>query len=291
MKWLLKWVIIVFICIISGFSINPVVKAESTKPNISFSIISPTSNSTKNDELKVIISKPNSTYQVSEVKAKVEGKEILLTYDNNAYGEHLSGWVGTLNLNGLSRGIKTLEVTVYDVYGNAVAKQTTFKYTQPPGLNIISPKSFDFANGKLRITAEASDLAGETSTIGVYVSSNDEGYGTKLLERVNRIDETVDISKYNGKEIYIYFVVSNESGGTFTTTREIYVDNSPLLSPKDRIDGEILDYKDNKILYRTNNDIRIKDLHTTNETLVFSHSISGLWFFNSFRCDACCTKC
>lgn len=129
MKWLLKWVIIVLICIISGFSINPVVKAESTKPNISFSIISPTSNTTKNDELKVIISKPNSTYQVSQVKAKVEGKEILLTYDNNAYGEHLPGWVGTLNLNGLSRGIKTLEVTVYDVYGNAVAKQTTFKYT------------------------------------------------------------------------------------------------------------------------------------------------------------------
>ncbi|WMX58054.1 Ig-like domain-containing protein [Peribacillus sp. R9-11] len=274
MKWLLKWVIIVLICIISGFSINPVVKAESTKPNISFSIISPTSNTTKNDELKVIISKPNSTYQVSQVKAKVEGKEILLTYDNNAYGEHLPGWVGTLNLNGLSRGIKTLEVTVYDVYGNAVAKQTTFKYTQPPGLNIISPKSFDFTNGKLRITAEASDLAGETSTIGVYASSNDEGYGTKLLERVNRIDETVDISKYNGKEIYMTFVVSNESGGTFTTTREIYVDNSPLLSPKDRIDGEILDYKDNKILYRTNNDIRIKDLHTTNETLVFSHSIN-----------------
>ena len=274
MKRLLKLIIhqTLIIFLISFCFIQSVAKAETV---INFSIISPISNSIQYDDLKVIISKPSSKYQVTEVRAKVEGRETTLTYSDNAYAlndESNPGWVGNLNLNGLSRGDKTVEVTVKDAFGNSVTNKTIFKHTQNPKLNVISPKDFDFVNGKLNINVEASDLAGEKCMIKAYISTYNYG-GEKLFEAIDKINTQVDLSKYNGQSKYIRFEVSNETGGTNNILKKINIDSSSLLDIESKIDGEILDYKNNKILYRTvNNEIRIKDLQTSSEQLIFSNS-------------------
>ncbi|MDN4634514.1 Ig-like domain-containing protein, partial [Sphingomonas sp. PsM26] len=280
MKFLFKSLstMIFFVCFLTILTliVHPGVNAQSSDTNISFNIISPTVNSVQYDDVKVVIKKPNSTYQISEVKAKVENKETSLTFNENAYSskydEENSGWVGNLKLNGLSRGSKTLEVTVKDIYGNTATEKVTFKYTQPPNLNIITPVNNAVINNSLRIQANSSDVAGEVSTIKVYLASNDYGYGNPLIEEVNEIDTVVDVSKYSGKEIYIKFVASNETGGNVTLTRSVYVNTSPFTNKISQVDGDILDYQDNKILYRTSDsDIKIKDLQNSSEQLIFSN--------------------
>lgn len=275
MKWFLKRksILVLLICFIAFISTQTLVHAESTTPDISFTIVSPSLNSIQYDDLKVVISKPKTIYQVSEVKAKVDGRETNPTYDENAYflkwGNN-PGWIGHLNLAGLTRGEKTLEITVKDVQGNSVTNQITFKYTQPPSLTIHSPLDFDFSNGKLKISAEATDLAGENSTIKVYASSDPYGSGEKIFESSNVMDTIVDLSKYSGQSLNLRFEATNETGGSFTVTKSVTVDTNPLLNKVYQVNGQILDFKDNILLYKTtNNQVKIKDLQTSYETLVF----------------------
>lgn len=258
--------IITLIFLILSFCFVQPVKAAS----IAFTIISPQSNSVQYDDLKIIISKPSSTYQIIEAKAKVGDREIALTYSDNAYINYSAkgGWCGNLDLNGLSRGEKTLEVTVKDVYGNSLTNSTIFKYTQQPNLNIISPQDYDYSSGLININAEASDLAGEKCTIKVSLVDDEYEKLKMLCEGTGHVNAQVDVSEYIGDKI-ISFEVSNETGGKTVLRKTVYIETSPLLEVVEKIDGQIIDFKDNKILYKiSKNELKIKDLNTANEQLI-----------------------
>ncbi|WP_025027157.1 Ig-like domain-containing protein [Caldalkalibacillus mannanilyticus] len=267
--------IITGILIIVG--IFPIASAENANASISFTIIKPSLNSVHDEQVEIAISRPNSLYQISEVIAKVDDKEIGLQYSEKAYldrGYYYPGWLATLDLSGLSRGMKTLEITVKDVYGNFTTKQTNFKYSQPPRLTINNPGHFDLTNGRLTIDVEASDLEGEECKIIVYGINPEWDRRYKIAEGMNRINGLYDINLklHNGEILDLYFEVSNETGGKLEEHRKVYVDDSPFLKQEYHLDGEILDYKDNKILYKSFiNDVFIVDLDNSEEELIYSN--------------------
>jgi putative cell wall-binding protein len=271
-------VLVIFTTVLALFNTNMAVKAAGTNLDISFSIISPTSNSGQSSDVKIVISNPVSTYQISEVTATVDEKETNLTYNQNAYtnnGVNNPGWTGQLNLDGLTPGVKTLTVTVTDGYGSSASNQTSFTYALPPNLTVDSPQDAQFSNGQLQIKAEASDPAGENCTIKVYEAFANYDTGTLLTQSVNNIDTIVDLNKYNGQQIVLRFEATNDSGVTTTVYRNVTVDNSSLLNKQVQVDGQILDYKDNKLLYKTNNnELKIRDLSTSVDTSIYSDSVN-----------------
>jgi LPXTG-motif cell wall-anchored protein len=249
-------------CFILFASTSLEAKAETL---INFCIVSPQDNSIQYDDLKIVILPPSSTYQIAEVRAKVEDREAALKCQED------SGWVGNLNLSGLSRGNKTIEVTAKDIKGNIATNKFIIRHTQQPTLIVNSPKDLDFSNGSLNLDVKASDLAGEKCTIQAYIP---KPYGDReqIAKSMDRMNQTVDLSKYNGQSKNITFEATNESGGTSTITKKVNIDSSSFLGVKDKVDGEILDYKNNKILYKTaKNELKIKDLQTSSEQLVYSH--------------------
>ncbi|MGJ7910810.1 Ig-like domain-containing protein [Neobacillus sp. LXY-1] len=251
------------VSIIVFFNTQEVTKAETTKSKISFRILSPTLNSIEyNDELSIKISNITSLYQISAVTARVEGREVTLTRTN-------SEWEGKINLAGLKRGAKTLEVKATDVYGNNATNKTTFTYTKQPKLTIYTPQDFSFTNSFIRIKAEASDLAGEKCTIKITAPDGQQ------MDAVNKIDTVMylDLTKMMNRSTSITFVATNETGGTVSITKTLYADPSSYLNKKYQVSGVILDFKDNKILYKTtNNEIKLKDLQTASETTIFAYA-------------------
>ncbi|WP_025027156.1 Ig-like domain-containing protein [Caldalkalibacillus mannanilyticus] len=272
MKYLLKKKkfigIVVIIFLILGMF--PMVNAQNMHAKINFSIISPKVNSSHYNELKIVISNPISTYQINHITARVEGIETELTYDEHAYDNKHSGWVGTLSLNDITRGLKTLEITAEDVYGNKFSRETSFYYSKQPSLKINSPSNFDVVNGRLKIDVEA--IEEESATIKVYIS--DEQYfdnRRRISEGINRIDTEVDIDPelFDKKTLFLLFEVTNETGGKYEESRTIYTVEGSL-NKEWQVDGEILDFKDNKILYKTTrNQVIMRDLENSEEQLIF----------------------
>src|SRR6201992_690142 len=115
--------------------------SEGEPDAFSISIAKPAEDDISDNDLSIAAT-VGSTFELSSVKAQVDGREVGLTFSNTAVcgdsGSCGPGWGGVLSLAGLTRGAKTLTITATDVFGKTGQAQRHFKYDQPPRVTATS---------------------------------------------------------------------------------------------------------------------------------------------------------
>ena len=250
--------------VISFFGLSYSAEA-SEQGNIHFNITSPKENQifTQNDDtLNLDISGIKSTFQIKQVTATIDKQTTSLQFSNGNY-------LAKIPLSTFTEGAKKVKITATDVYGNSKSITTNFQYIKQP-IHITSPISNDFYNKTdITIKATAKNFAGPKAKFFVTVDGKTIATGTK-----NSINQKVDLSNYNGKAITLKFTIKNTSTGLrYTESHKVFVDDSPTISSLAKVDGEILEFKEGKLLYKTKqNEIWLKDTSKHTNHLVYKNS-------------------
>jgi len=233
--------------------------------DISFSITSPKEQliiTQKDETLNLDILGIKSTFQIKQVTATIDKLTTSLQYSNGKYSAKIP-------LSTFTEGAKKVTITATDVYGNSKSISTNFQYIKQP-IHITSPISNDFYNKTdIMIKATAKNFAGSKAKFFVTVDGKTIATGTK-----NSINQKVDLSTYNGKAITLKFTIKNTSTGLrYTESHKIYVDDSPLLTKLEKVDGEMLEFQNGKLLYKNSkNEIWMKDIHSKTNNLVYKNT-------------------
>lgn len=237
----------------------------SGQENIHFNSTSPKENQiiTQNDNtLNLDIVGIKSTFQIKQVTATIDKQTTSLQFSNGNY-------FAKIPLSTLKEGAKKVKITATDVYGNSKSISTNFQYIKQP-IHITSPISHNFYNKTdITIKATAKNFAGSKAKFFVTVDGKTIATGTK-----NSINQKVDLSNYNGKAITLKFTIKNTSTGLrYTESHKIYVEDSPVISSLAKVEGEILEFKEGKLLYKTKkNEIWLKDTSNNTNNLVYKNS-------------------
>lgn len=262
--------------VISFFGLSYSAEA-SEQENIHFNITSPKENQiiTQNDDtLNLDILGIKSTFQIKQVTATIDKHTTSLQFSNGNY-------LAKIPLSTLTEGAKKVKITATDVYGNSKSISTNFQYIKQP-IHITSPISNDFYNKTdITIKATAKNFAGPKAKFFVTVDGKTIATGTK-----NSINQKVDLSNYNGKAITLKFTIKNTSTGLrYTESHKIFVDDSPTISSLTKVEGEILGFKEGKLLYKTKqNEIWLKDTSKHTNHLVYKNSTND--YTKSYLADS-----
>lgn len=254
----------IFPLLITFFGLSYSAEA-SGQENIHFTLTSPKENqiiTQDDDTLNLDILGIKSTFQIKHVTATIDKQTTPLQFSNGNYSAKIP-------LSTLTEGVKKVKITATDVYGNSKSISTNFQYIKQP-IHVTSPISTDFYNKTdITIKATAKDFAGPKAKFFVTVDGKTIAAGTKTS-----INQIVDLSKYNGKAITLKFTIKNTSTGLrYTESHKIYVDDSPLLTKIEKIDGQILEFKYGKLLYKnTKNEIWMKDIQSKANHLVYKNT-------------------
>lgn len=236
----------------------------SGQENIHFNSTSPKENQiiTQNDNtLNLDIVGIKSTFQIKQVTATIDKQTTSLQFSNGNY-------FAKIPLSTLTEGAKKVKITATDVYGNSKSISTNFQYIKQP-IHITSPISHNFYNKTdITIKATAKNFAGPKAKFFVTVDGKTIATGTK-----NSINQKVDLSNYNGKAITLKFTIKNTSTGLrYTESHKIYVDDSPVISSLAKVEGEILEFKYGKLLYKNiKNEIWMKDIQSKANKMVYEN--------------------
>ena len=211
--------------------------------------------------LKIIVS-VTSTFSINSVTADVEGRTATLTYTQNAYNVNSGtlgpAWVGTIDLSGLTEDIKTITITATEAYGSVGTTTANFVYDNKPTVSVIEPLDYSFAPPTIRVRATCLDTKGDCTNLLVKYGS------TVLATGTTSLDQIVSLSAYNGQQISIDIVGTDNAAQTTTITRSIHVESSGRLTKVADVPGMIWDYgADGRVLYldtsNGGNALKIKD--------------------------------
>ena len=152
-----------------------------------------------------IVATASSVYETTSAVAEVEGRTIQLSFSASAYCDRWGcypGWIGTLNLSGLSEGVKTLTVTATDYVGDSGSKTRLFVFDKKPSVVVSEPINESVATPTIHIVASCSDTVANCASLKVFAN------GTLLGEHslfLNHSFETlfIDIAIQNRVESII----------------------------------------------------------------------------------------
>jgi hypothetical protein len=257
MKYLLKKVLIVVcVCMILVTMFGNISLAEVN--DLSFEILSPQYDSKHSELIKIMISKPNTTYSINESTAQIGDRICNLSNSGHIYVEELDRYAdvysGTLNIDGLTRGEKTLTITVNDSIGGSKSIETKIYYAGKPGLIIDEPKNETIYGSVVDLKAEAKDLGGEQCKLIVTLgeqSVNGDVY--KVMEFDNSVNQKIDASGFEGGRLLVTFEAINEFGIKYSESRTVYINSFLNIGKIAEVKGTILDYDDHRILYQDEN--------------------------------------
>ncbi|WP_188315906.1 T9SS type A sorting domain-containing protein [Chitinophaga agrisoli] len=209
------------------------------KAAIGISIGSPVGSAARNDDHLDIVVGVSSTYELDTIWAAVEDRSTPLVYDQDR-----RAYLGALSLTGLPQGVQHLVVFAKDVFGNSQTATKDFIFDSYPVLAVVSPVDYTSYQHKLHIKANVSDV-GSAHCKGKIESSQ----GSFKLEFVNSIDTLVDvIPNINATKFDIVFSAIDSSNQETTMRVPVYRDNSSFLSPCLTSIGQIMDFKDHRVL-------------------------------------------
>lgn len=215
-----------------------------------------------------------STFEIKRVRARVEGREVELTFSDTALCDRsgcLRGWVGDISLSGLPRGPKTLTVVATDVFGNTSQAQRAFVYDRPPTLTVNAPLDETVARPAIFVDATCAD-DDPAGCASVMVGFDVEG--PALAAGKDAVKESVSIPTPNGEtSVVLYFTARDSIGQTVTLTRRVYVEASNNLSEVASVGGHIFDVRPDRILFLEGRTLKIRDRSSGLDTVVINDPV------------------
>lgn len=241
-----------FYCIITASNANgespPSAEVRcKPDPDIDLSFFRPAKGLLIDRELDIFAAH-RATYQMTGVSAEVEGREVQLVYETEINGDYVrTGWMGTLDLQGLDMGPKTLVVTARDIFGHVSQASVVCVYDQKPVIRIDEPLNFTVARPELDVSFScADDDPRGCQQVKVYTASDSSN---PLATGTDRIDQVIGLGAQNGKSIELTFSAKDWAGQTVTQKRTVYVESSPRLVDEEPVNGKIWDLSQDRILY------------------------------------------
>ncbi|AFH65773.1 hypothetical protein B2K_34590 [Paenibacillus mucilaginosus K02] len=207
------------------------------------------------DQLK-ITALASSPYELKQLTAVVGDKKTDLVLSG-------SQWTGTLSLEGLPKGDHILKVTAYTYEGSSASTEQTVTLEGPTVITVSQPaEGAVIRNGIVVLSAEAVTGAGKPTYVRVDARINGSYSSVMYLEPGK--EALFDAGAHEGKQITFYF--TTEDRKSVGVSRSIYVEGSPRLSESLRVDGLLLDWDENRLLYKSGSLLHIKD-RTTGEVV------------------------
>jgi len=223
------------------------IKAQQSP--ITVTIFAPANNGLSDTNLTVAVA-VNSLYQVSAVKARVENREVSLTFSTCAYvyprASCNPGYAGSISLAGLPSGPKQITATATDVFNNTATAQNTFIYDQFPRLSILDPVNETVARPNLRVKVSCEDdyPAGCNS---LRIAFN--GFGLLFQPANGSFDGEISLPQLQGQSGDLCVSARDSASQLVEVCRTIHVESSPMLTEVFSAGGKIWDVQENRVLY------------------------------------------
>jgi hypothetical protein len=242
--------------------------------SISLQVTSPMANQAEGASLSVSVS-VSSTYAVTSVSAQSGSVSAALTAPSAA-GQP---WTGTLAIGNLPFGAASLTVTATDALDNTGSTTVSYVHHNPPAIQVTSPVNGSVAHPSLTLAATCSDDVGclqPNMQPGFEVWVGPEDQGQLFTTSGNTLNQTVDLTAYDGQQVSITFTALNADEQTTTISEIIYVDASPQLVEVESAPGTILDFDPTRLLYEAlDNSLVIRNRQTQAETTIGTPSLGG----------------
>ncbi|HEY8958604.1 T9SS type A sorting domain-containing protein [Chitinophaga sp.] len=187
----------------------------------------------------------SSTYAYHTVEASVGGRSVTLTVN-----PMLGNYSGYLSLTGLPQGPSTLSIFVKDVLGNTQTKNSPFIFNSLPVVKIEAPTAHTTYQSKIRIKASVSDV-GSVNCSGII--SSPASIPSLTIHFINSIDTLVDMFPDNDFIPSVTISISgiDSAGQVKSVEVPVHRNNSNALKPYFTSDGDIIDFKDTRLLMTT----------------------------------------
>lgn len=195
-----------------------------------------------------------SEFEIRDVIANVDGSEIALEFDPNAFNEFIfqrGGWVGTLPLNLDDGPDYEGFVTATDVLGNSVVSNPfSFSIDRRPILEVLAPISRNLvATKSVRVQASCDDDQ-ENCRLEIEISDNDRFRNSIVLEYPSsEIDEVIDFSDFEQAIRYMRIKAIDSIGQIDFRDFVVTVEGNSRLRSVEVVPGTIVDFDDSRILY------------------------------------------
>lgn len=187
-----------------------------------------------------------STFEVSSVTAQVEGQQATLRFS-----QPLNAWTNALPLAGLAFGSHTLVVTAREFFGGTAQAMRTFRVDNPPTLTVHEPINGTVVNGRVYVSAEATDDGGNT-VIKVYFPTTPQR--TPAVVATNRVQGFFSVAAFTGGN-QVTFEAIDSGGNKRSIGRKIILEPSSNLTEMAQAPGSIFDFDAARFLYSVEADI------------------------------------
>lgn len=184
-----------------------------------------------------------STFQIAAVTASVDGNAVALA--PGTFGRQgVPAWTGVLPLAGLPAGLHVVVVTARDVFDASTDAVVSVKLDRPPVLTVLSPLDGTVAHTRIDVAVSCSDddAAGGCAALDATV-------GGTTFAGTNAIAASIDLAPFEGQRVVVDISATDSSGQTTRTSREVYVESSPLLVQRAEAPGRVWDALDTRVLY------------------------------------------
>ena len=189
-----------------------------------------------NDSLQVVAI-AQSVYQIASVEATVDDRTVSL----QPVAFPPDRWLGSIPLGGLAPGPHDVVATATDLMGRSRQRSRTFRFDQPPRLEIIEPRTGTVARPGMQVTVICHDDIECTSVTASLGSS-------VLATGQSGLDQVVTLPGQPGPTTLTLRGVDG-SGQSNVVRRSIYVETSPQLQEVVTVGGPILDVSPDSVLF------------------------------------------
>ncbi len=194
-----------------------------------------------------------STYEIDNVTANVEGRIVDLTFNNCGHCYPSShdcrcGWIGKMSLSGIEKGPKLLTVTATDVFGNSGDDTLPFQFDMRPVLKVIEPLPETVATPYLHVKAECID-DDPSGCVFMTVSTEPNTDRRMLAKGETGIDTDIYLGPHSGRSVTLKVVATDTNLQTAQSLINLYAESSDKLVPYENVLGKILDVSGNRILF------------------------------------------
>jgi hypothetical protein len=217
----------------------------SISGQLNLTVISPTVNQFVGETLRVVVTIVSS-FEVSEVNARVGDREAHLTFAPDAYCDKFGchpGFAGDIALTGLERGAKIVEIIAQDVQGTIALGFRSFIFDKKPIIHVLAPLQESVATPDIEVKASCTD--DDPAGCDVMLSV----LGHELISAPDSIDTIVDLAEFNGMIVALELQGRDSVGQTVRETRTVYVEPSARLSEVASVAGPIVDVESDRLLY------------------------------------------
>jgi hypothetical protein len=150
---------------------------------------------------------------------------------------------GTVPVEGVIADEYELIVEAEDIHGAVARDRHVLGWGEPPEMDIAAPAYTELGTPLLPVAIDCLDASDGPCTVTLEVWGPGLGSYTEIGQFQDSFDGTVDLSAYDGEDLFCRLRARNSVGLSTEFETLVFVDGSPLLTqPLGRSAGQVLDF-------------------------------------------------